>query len=36
MHITIYRLGEPAGASERGASSDVFHATYPDGPQDAE
>ena len=36
MHITIYRLGEPAGVNERVAMSEVFHATYPDGPQDAE
>jgi hypothetical protein len=35
-HITIYRLPEPATASQPSAMSDVFHATYPDGPQDAE
>ena len=35
-HITIYRLPEPASASEDSARSEVFHATYPDGPQDAE
>jgi hypothetical protein len=33
--ITIYRLPEPE-ASGRGAAAEVFHATYPDGAQDAE
>jgi hypothetical protein len=35
-HISIYRLPEPANENQRSAKSDVFHATYPDGPQDAE
>ena len=35
-HITIYRVPEPEGAGESAPVVDVFHATYPDGPQDAE
>ena len=34
--ITIYRLPEPADATGGSATSEVFYATYPDGPQDAE
>jgi hypothetical protein len=34
--ITVYRLGEPAGADGAADGTDVFHATYPDGPHDAE
>ena len=34
--ITIYRLAEPAVATGSAEVTDVFHATYPDGPQDAE
>ena len=34
--ITIYRLPEPDGASGSASVADVFHATYPDGPHDAE
>jgi hypothetical protein len=34
-HITIYRAEEPADASGA-VRADAFHATYPDGPQDAE
>ena len=34
--ITVYRLPEPDGASGTAAVADVFHATYPDRPQDAE
>jgi hypothetical protein len=34
--ITVYRLPEPDGASGSAAVTDVFHATYPDGPHDAE
>jgi len=34
--ITIYRLPEPDGQSGSAAVADVFHATYPDGPHDAE
>ena len=34
--VTIYRLPEPAGATGSVPVTDVFHATYPDGPHDAE
>jgi hypothetical protein len=34
--ITIYRLPEPASTGESTATAEAFHATYPDGPQDAE
>lgn len=34
--ITIYRLPEPDAASGSAAVADVFHATYPDDPHDAE
>ena len=34
--ITIYRIPEPDGAGASADVRDVFHATYPDGPQDAE
>jgi hypothetical protein len=34
--ITIYRLPEPEAAGESSAPADVLHATYPDGPHDAE
>jgi hypothetical protein len=34
--ITIYRLPEPDGQSGSATVADVFHATYPDGPHDAE
>jgi hypothetical protein len=34
--ITVYRLPEPDAAGGTAAVADVFHATYPDGPQDAE
>lgn len=34
--ITIYRLPEPDVQSESAKVADVFHATYPDGPHDAE
>ena len=34
--ITIYRMAEPDGSSESVPVGDVFHATYPDGPHDAE
>jgi len=34
--VTIYRLPEPAAAETSAAVTDVFHATYPDGPHDAE
>jgi hypothetical protein len=33
--ITVYRLTEPAGANTA-VPAEAFHATYPDGPQDAE
>jgi hypothetical protein len=34
--ITIYRVAEPMGTTGSAAATDVFHATYPDGPHDAE
>ena len=34
--ITIYRVPEPAVGDDMTAAAEVFHATYPDGPQDAE
>jgi hypothetical protein len=34
--ITIYRVAEPAPMGDSSAAAEVFHATYPDGPQDAE
>jgi hypothetical protein len=34
--VTVYRLPEPKPGSDSAAIADVFHATYPDGPHDAE
>jgi hypothetical protein len=34
--ITIYRVPEPAVGEDMTAQAEMFHATYPDGPQDAE
>lgn len=34
--ISVYRIPEPAGADGSAALTEVFHATYPDGPHDAE
>ena len=34
--ITVYRLAEPTAAAGTASVTDLFHATYPDGPQDAE
>jgi hypothetical protein len=34
--ISVYRLPEPDGTTGSVSVADVFHATYPDGPQDAE
>jgi len=34
--ITIYRVPEPAIGDDMTVTAEVFHATYPDGPQDAE
>jgi hypothetical protein len=34
--ITIYRVPEPASTAQAADARDVFHATYPDGPHDAE
>ena len=34
--ITIYRLPEPQNGSGSAAVADTYHATYPDGPHDAE
>lgn len=36
QRVTVYRLPEPDSASGTAAVADVFHATYPDGPHDAE
>jgi hypothetical protein len=36
QRVTVYRLPEPDTASGTAAVADVFHATYPDGPHDAE
>lgn len=36
QRITIYRLPEPDAASGTAKVADVLHATYPDGPHDAE
>jgi hypothetical protein len=36
QHVTIYRTPEPTAATGEAAEADVIHATYPDGPQDAE
>ena len=35
-HVTIYRVPEPSPEDAATAVADVFRATYPDGPQDAE
>lgn len=35
-HITVYRVREPEATAETSAQAEAFHATYPDGPQDAE
>lgn len=34
--ITVYRIPEPLAQDEESAAADVFTATYPDGPHDAE
>jgi hypothetical protein len=34
--IAVYRFREPSSAQTSAPVTDVFHATYPDGPQDAE
>ena len=34
--ITVYRVPEPGEALEAASEAEVFHATYPDRPQDAE
>ncbi len=34
--ITVYRLPEPDATNGSASVADVFHATYPDGPHDAE
>jgi hypothetical protein len=34
--ITVYRIPEPDAAGDHSASAEAFHATYPDGPHDAE
>jgi hypothetical protein len=35
-HITVYRVPEPQATDAATAAAEAFHATYPDGPQDAE
>jgi hypothetical protein len=34
--ITVYRVPEPSTTDKATAPAEAFHATYPDGPQDAE
>jgi hypothetical protein len=34
--ITVYRIAEPSTADGTAKVTDAYHATYPDGPQDAE
>jgi hypothetical protein len=34
--ITVYRVPEPAPGDEISSPAETFHATYPDGPRDAE
>jgi hypothetical protein len=34
--ITLYRVAEPSATDTATAAAEVFHATYPDGPRDAE
>ena len=34
--VTVYRVAEPGNGDGSGAVKDAFHATYPDGPRDAE
>ena len=36
QRITIYRVTEPASDDKTSPAADAFHATYPDGPRDAE
>jgi len=35
-HITVYRVPEPLATDRETAPAEAFHATYPEGPQDAE
>jgi hypothetical protein len=35
-HISVYRVAEPSPTDKATAPAEAFHATYPDGPQDAE
>jgi hypothetical protein len=35
-HITVYRVPEPDATADTSAQAQAFHATYPDGPHDAE
>lgn len=35
-HVTVYRVPEPDASANISASAEAFHATYPDGPHDAE
>ncbi|HYJ80049.1 MAG TPA: hypothetical protein VEW03_10630 [Longimicrobiaceae bacterium] len=36
QRITVYRVPEPAPGATTSAAAEALHATYPDGPQDAE
>jgi hypothetical protein len=36
QRITIYRIPEPSRGSSMSAAAEAFHATYPDGPHNAE
>jgi hypothetical protein len=35
-HVTVYRVAEPEANATTSAQAEAFHATYPDGPRDAE
>jgi hypothetical protein len=35
-HVTVYRVPEPDASATTSAPAEAFHATYPDGPHDAE
>jgi hypothetical protein len=36
QHVTVYRVAEPAPGELATRQAEAFHATYPDGPHDAE
>ena len=35
-HVTVYRVAEPEATATTTETAEMFHANYPDGPQDAE